>query len=175
MNQKRIYPFCLQHELLNFSSLIFKMLFNGKPPYWHISNMPILQVSTRHRDAVSLDQIPAFHRSIRHIAGNHTCVKTCQGRSIFFRTSHSWLHSWLHKFPENHGRVICKQCFNKEEYAGLMTRGNKRSLFKAFESCEADVSFSLPKFNINDIKYKIWTQLSWHFHLKRSRAAGVAY
>lgn len=91
--KKRIYPFCLQHELLNFSSLIFKMLFNGKPPYWHISNMPILQVSTRHRDAVSLDQIPAFHRSIRHIAGNHTCVKTCQGRSIFFRTSHSWLHS----------------------------------------------------------------------------------
>ena len=56
-------------------------------------------------NALFLDEVLVFQRSMRH--GNHNCVNTHQGRSIF-TMSHNTV---LQKFPENHGRIICNQVF----------------------------------------------------------------
>jgi len=87
---------------------------------------PGLTISSRDACSVFLDEILVFQRSIRHIARNHTCVKTITVDQFFLElSSHD---SIPYKFPENLGRIICKQHLNKEEYTGLMTRGNKKSI-----------------------------------------------
>lgn len=84
---------------------------------------PSLTISSR--DAVFLDEILVFQRSTRHCWKPQLC-ENLTGRSIFLEpVSHD---STPNKFPENHGRIICKQCFNKEECTGLTTRSNKRSI-----------------------------------------------